>query len=97
LEDIIDKEILKHEKLIVMGDFNMSLNNKRLPLYIKRNNYLDPFSDYMGGSFPSRPEMRLIDHIFLKGFKCSDSLVDTKSNDNGFISDHNPIMCNIKY
>ena len=97
LEDIINKELLKHEKLIVMGDFNMSLNNKKLPLFIKRNNYLDPFSDYMGGSFPSRPEMRLIDHIFLKGFKCNDSLVDIKSNDNGFISDHNPIMCNIKY
>ena len=30
-------------------------------------------------------------------FKCIDSLVDTKSNDNGFISDHNPIICNIEY
>ena len=75
----------------------MSLNNKRIPLFIKRNKFLDPFKDYLGGSFPSRPEMRMIDHIFLRGFKCIDSLVDTKSNDNGFISDHNTIICNIEY
>lgn len=97
LEEIINNEIQKHEKIILMGDFNMSLNNKKIPLFIKRNKFLDPFDDYLGGSFPSRPEMRMIDHIFLRGFKCINSEVDTKSNDNGFISDHNPIMCNIEY
>ncbi len=97
LENIINKEIMEDEKLILMGDFNMSLNNKKIPLFIERNNFLDPFKDYLGGSFPSRPEMRMIDHIFLRGFKCIDSLVDIKSNDNGFISDHNPIMCQVKY
>ncbi len=96
LERIINDEIEKDEKLILMGDFNMSLNNKRMPLFVDRNRLLDPFNDYLGGSFPSRPDMRMIDHIFLRGFKCIDRCVDINSNDNGFMSDHNPIMCNIK-
>ena len=73
----------------------MSLNNKNIPKYIKEHKYLDPFFDYMGGSFPSRPDMRMIDHIYLKGFDCAKFAVDTTSNDCGFLSDHNPISCEV--
>ena len=49
----------------------------------------------MGGSFPSKPDMRMIDHIYLKGFDCGKFVVDTTSNDFGFLSDHNPISCDV--
>ena len=94
-QSIIDDELDKDELLIITGDFNMSLNNKNIPKYIKEHKYLDPFFDYMGGSFPSKPDMRMIDHIYLKGFDCGKFVVDTTSNDCGFLSDHNPISCEV--
>lgn len=93
--DSINKKYKKEEEyIIIMGDFNMSLNNNNLVKYSEK--YLDPFKDYLGTTFPSDPDMRAIDHIFLdKKFKYKNAEVHTDSNDFGFMSDHYPISCEI--
>ena len=94
--DSINKNYRKPEEhIIIMGDFNMSLNNKNLVKYAE--DYLDPFKDYQGTTYVNDPDMRAIDHIFLdKKFKYSDEEVHTDSNDFGFMSDHYPLSCEIE-
>lgn len=97
LKSIIDKELKDKEHLILLGDFNMSLDNKRFYEFIKNNKYLDPFKDEKISSFPSKPNMKMIDHILLdKNFKIKDKIIDVESNDFGYISDHYPIICEIE-
>lgn len=93
LNKIILKEKLRNELLIVMGDFNMSINNS-IKVFLKNNNLFDPFSDYVGSTFRLNLNMRKIDHIFID-FKLavlsSDVLKDTSH-----ISDHFSLVCEIK-
>ena len=96
-DSIIDKELEKGEYLIITGDFNMSLDNKRFSKYIKEKKYLDPFKSEKSGSFPSKPNMKMIDHIlFNHKFKVIDKYIDNELNDFGYISDHYPIICEIE-
>ena len=92
---IVNKYKKEDEHVVITGDFNMSLNNKNLVKYAE--NYLDPFKDYLGTTFPNDPDMRAIDHIFLdKKFKYKEEEVHSDSNDFGFMSDHYPISCEIE-
>ena len=94
LKDIIDKEKTKDELLIIMGDFNMTLNNDDLVLFAK--DYIDPFKDYTYGSFCPNPKGKSLDHIFLdKKLSYKKDKIDTKSNDEKILSDHFPVMCEI--
>ncbi len=96
-KDILDKELKEDEYLIITGDFNMSLKNKRFSEFIKNNKYLDPFKDEKCGSFCPKPDMKMIDHILLdKRLKVKISMIDTNSNEIGYISDHYPIICEIE-
>ena len=96
---IFDNIIKTHKKddeyLIITGDFNMTMNNKNLYNYSK--DYVTPFKDYMTGTFPSVPDMRALDHIFLdQRLEYSDEIIYSDSNDRGFMSDHNPISCIVR-
>lgn len=94
-DSIIKKYKKDEEKIIITGDFNMSLNNKGMAKYA--DNYLDPFKDYQGTTFASDPDMRAIDHILLDNeFTLIDKEVHSDSNDFGFVSDHYPISCKIE-
>ena len=97
--NIFDNIVKTHKKddeyLIITGDFNMTLDNKNLVNYSK--NYIDPFKDYTIGTFPSVPDMKALDHIFLdKRLTYHDERIHSDSNDNGFMSDHNPISCIVR-
>lgn len=94
--DIFDNIVESHKKsdeyVIITGDFNMTLDNKNLVNYSKK--YIDPFKEYTIGTFPSVPEMKALDHIFLdKRLSYYNEKIYSDSNDNGFMSDHNPISC----
>ena len=91
-ESIIDKYKKEEEYIIITGDFNMSLDNKNLAAFA--NKYLDPFKDYTESTFPSIPDIRSIDHIFLdKKFKYKNEKIHSDSNDYGYMSDHYPMSC----
>ena len=93
-KDIIDKEKNKDELLIIMGDFNMTLNNDDLVLFAK--DYKDPFKEYTYGSFCPNPKGKSLDHIFLdKKLSYKEDKIDTSSNDLYPLSDHYPMMCEI--
>ena len=94
--DIFDKIVEDHKKseeyVIITGDFNMTYDNKNLVNYAKK--YNDPFRNYTIGTFPSVPDMKALDHIFLdKRLSYYGDKIYSDSNDNGFMSDHNPISC----
>lgn len=94
-DNIINTHIKEDEYLIITGDFNMTLDNRNLVNYSKK--FIDPFKDYQEGTFPSRPEMKALDHIFLdKRLTYSDEKIHKDSNEKGFMSDHNPISCIVK-
>ena len=94
LDKIISKEKDKNEYVILMGDFNMTLANDDLLEY--SHNYNDPFKDNKNSSFVPNKDIRSLDHIFLdKKLKYKKELIDNKTNDNGFISDHYPLICEI--
>ena len=93
-DSIVKKYKKEEEHVIIMGDFNMSLNNNGLAKYAEH--YLDPFKDYLGSTYVPDPDMRAIDHIFLdKKFKYKNEEVHTDLNDFGFMSDHYPLSCEI--
>lgn len=97
LKTIIDKELSKDEYLIITGDFNMSIDNKRFSKFIKDNKYLDPYKDEKSSSFPSKPNMKMIDHILLdKRLKVIDKHIDKDINDFGYVSDHYSLICEIE-
>ena len=96
--DIFDKIVDTHKKedeyLIITGDFNMTLDNKNLLNYSKK--YTDPFKDFTITTFPSNPDLKALDHIFIdKKLTYSEAKIHNHSNDNGFMSDHNPISCKV--
>ena len=96
---IFDNIIKNHKKdeeyLIITGDFNMTMNNKNLYNYSKA--YIAPFKDYKIGTFPSNPDMRALDHIFLDSrLEYYNETIYSDSNERGFMSDHNPISCIVK-
>lgn len=94
LKEIMDLEVKKDEYLLLVGDFNMSLDSKIFTEFVKTNKFLDPFKNEKMGSFPSKPSMKMIDHILLdKRLKVKDTSIDTEINDFGYISDHYPIIC----
>ena len=94
--DIFNKIVKTHKKEdeheIITGDFNMTLDNNNLVKYAE--NYVDPFKDYTTSTFPSDPDMKALDHIFLDNrLTYSNEVIYSHSNDDGFMSDHNPISC----
>ncbi len=96
---IFDNIIKTHKKddenLIITGDFNMTMNNKNLYNYSK--SFVAPFKDYTIGTFPSMPDMRALDHIFLDTrLDYYNEKIYSDSNERGFMSDHNPISCIVK-
>ena len=94
LDSIIKKEKKENEYLILMGDFNMSLANDDLLKY--SNDFNDPFRNNKNSSFVPNKEIRSLDHIFLdKKLSYKKELIDNKTNDDGFISDHYPLICEI--
>ena len=94
LNEIINKEKKSNEYVIIMGDFNMTMGNKNLADFSKM--FLNPFKDYIEGTFPSSPNLRPLDHIFLdKKLKFSNDVILKNSNERGFLSDHNPICCDV--
>lgn len=97
--EIFDKIVKTHQKedeyIIMTGDFNMTMNNKNLADYSK--NFVAPFRNYTIGTFPSEPDWRALDHIFLdQRLEYFDEKIYSDSNDRGFMSDHNPISCMVK-
>lgn len=97
--DIFDNIVKSHKKgdeyLIITGDFNMTLDNKNLVRYAK--DYIDPFKNYTEGTFPSVPDMKALDHIFLdKRLTYHSEKIHSWSNDDGFMSDHYPISCIVR-
>ncbi len=91
---IIDDNLKEKEYIILLGDYNMTVRNHNLIEFSKK--YIDPFKDYNVGTFPSRPDMMALDHIYLdKRLKYKNDNIYVDSNARGFISDHNPISCEI--
>lgn len=91
---IIDDNLIKDEYIILLGDYNMTVKNDNLVRFSKK--YIDPFKDYKQGTFPSRPEMPALDHIFLdKRMTYSNDRIHNNSNDRGYMSDHYPISCEV--
>ncbi len=90
--NIINTHKKEEELLIITGDFNMTMDNRNLSNYSK--NFVAPFKDYAIGTFPSVPDMRALDHIFLdQRLDFFDEKIYSDSNEKGFMSDHNPISC----
>ena len=99
LLDIFDSIIDDHKKIeeyvIITGDFNMTYDNKNLVSYARK--YNDPFRNSTVGTFPSVPDMKALDHIFLdKRLSYHGEKIHSDSNDNGFMSDHYPISCTVE-
>lgn len=93
-ESILNRYKKVDEYIIITGDFNMTLDNKNL--YNFSLNYLDPFKDHPETSFPSISDIKSIDHIFLdKRFNYSNEKIHENSNDDGHMSDHYPLTCEI--
>ncbi|MBR4672785.1 MAG: histidine phosphatase family protein [Bacilli bacterium] len=91
-DNIVNTHKKEEEYLIITGDFNMTMDNRNLNNYSKK--FVAPFKDYMIGTFPSVPDMRALDHIFLdQRLEYSDEKIYSDSNEKGFMSDHNPISC----
>ncbi len=91
---IINDELKENEYVILVGDYNMTIDNKNLLEF--SNDYVDPFKNYEVGSYPDRPDVKALDHIFLdKRLSFSCDRIHTESNDSGFISDHNPVSCRV--
>ena len=98
LLDIFDSIVEKYKKedeyVIITGDFNMSLDNRYLIKYAEK--YLDPFKNHDEGSFPSIPDLKAIDHIFLdKKVLFTKEIIHSDSNNDGYMSDHYPMSCEI--
>ena len=93
-KNIVKDELQENEYVILVGDYNMTIDNKNLLEFSK--DYNDPFRNYEIGSYPDRPDMKALDHIFLdKRLSFSCDRIHTDSNDSGFISDHNPVSCRV--
>jgi endonuclease/exonuclease/phosphatase family metal-dependent hydrolase len=73
----------------------MTLDNENLLKYSKK--YVDPFKNHKETTFPQDTSIKALDHIFLdQRLTYSDEIIYSNSNDNGFMSDHNPISCIVK-
>ncbi len=94
-KEIIDNHILEDEYIIITGDFNMTIDNKNLKEFSKE--YLDPFKDYITGTFVESDTLKAIDHIFLdKRLEYDNDKIYKDSNDKEYMSDHHPMSCEIK-
>ena len=92
LKEIIETNQKSDEFVIIMGDYNMTIGNKNLLNFSK--DFLNPFKDYKEGTFPSLPDIRPLDHIFIdKRLSFSCDKIHKNSNERYFLSDHNPISC----
>lgn len=93
-DSIVEKYRKEDEYVIILGDFNMSLDNKYLVNYSEK--YIDPFKNSTEGTFPSVPDMKAIDHIFLdKNILFTKEKIHSDSNTSGYMSDHYPMSCEI--
>ena len=94
-EKIVETQSDDEEYIILTGDYNMTLDNKNLNKFA--SNYLIPFENVTESTFPEYKDIRPIDHIFLdKRLKYKDVKVHTDSNQNGHLSDHYPISCEVE-
>ena len=63
--------------------------NKNIEKFVSDNKLINVFEDYKKSTFPSRPEMRMIDYIMVdKKLKVKKYIVGDCN-----MSDHLPIMC----
>lgn len=93
-DSIVEKYKREDEYVIILGDFNMSLDNRYLVKYSLK--YVDPFKNSTIGTYPSVPDMKAIDHIFLdKNILFTKEIIHSDSNDSGYMSDHYPMSCEI--
>ncbi len=80
------------EYLILLGDYNMTIDNKNLKEFAV--NYKDPFENNKKSSFTGFPNIKSIDHIFLdKRLNYKNEKIDVNSNDESYLSDHYPLSC----
>ncbi len=93
--NIVNDHKKEDEFVIITGDFNMTLDNENLLKYSKK--YVDPFKNHKETTFPQDTSIKALDHIFLdQRLTYFDEIIYSDSNDDGFMSDHNPISCIIK-
>jgi endonuclease/exonuclease/phosphatase family metal-dependent hydrolase len=95
LKSIIEKEFNDDEYLILLGDYNMTLDNDNLAEFSKEFN--NPFKENCYGSFCVNPKVKSIDHIFVdKRLDYCDDKIHKNTNDERVLSDHYPLSCIIK-
>lgn len=91
------KKIAAHEKVIIMGDFNVEIGSSAI------KSYLEYFLDTQDSS-QSKPKGQprsffygTIDHIFLSPqmVTCSYEIMEPKSSDHKQLSDHLPVVVEI--
>lgn len=92
---IVQTHKRKDEFLIMTGDYNMTLDNPNLEKFSRK--YDDPFREYTMSTFTEDSDMKAIDHIFLDvRLDYKNEKIHTDSNDNGYLSDHYPISCDVE-
>lgn len=94
-DNILNSQKKEDEFVILTGDFNMTRKNDNLVEFA--NDYNDPLKYDKTPTFIGATEKMTIDYIFLdKRLKYENPKVHSDANENGFISDHYPISCEVK-
>ena len=93
-KSIIEKELNTDEYLILLGDYNMTLDNDNLVEFSE--DYNNPFKDNCYGSFCINPKVKSIDHIFIdKRLDFKGDTIHKNTNDETVLSDHYPLSCEV--
>lgn len=93
--NILASQKKEDELVILTGDFNMTRKNNNLEEFAK--DYNDPLKDDKTPTFIGKEEKMSLDYIFLdKRLSYKNAKVHSDSNDNGYISDHHPISCEVE-
>lgn len=94
-ERIVESQSKDEEYIILTGDYNMTLDNKNLKKFSEK--YTVPFEKVEVSTFTGYDDIGPIDHIFLdKRLKYRNAKIHIDSNDNGHLSDHYPISCEVE-
>ncbi len=94
-DNILKSQKKEDELIILTGDFNMTRKNNNLVEFSK--DYNDVLKNDKTPTFIGGAEKMSIDYIFLdKRLNFRNPKVHSDANDNGFISDHYPISCEVE-
>lgn len=94
IEKIIGIEKKVNENIIIMGDFNMTINGN-LRDFCKRNNLRDAVPTNLGSSF-REINREPIDHVLIsKGLRYEDTTLITNKYNGVYPSDHFPVETKI--